>query len=154
MKKKQLFILLLLVALTTAGCQKEPEASFVTNASEYIAGDIVHLTNTSGNADSYIWAMPDGRKLTTTNADYQIDSNYGFGTLTFILEAFSKNGSKTSSATRSVDIIPASTFAVDSTNFSYHPLNVISKAFGNNWAIYGYTGLTQFPGLTYSIADG
>ena len=70
MKKSKTLFLLLLIAITICTCRKPPVASFTTNLSEYIAGDTVHLINTSQNGYSYEWTMPDGNKVTTTNADF------------------------------------------------------------------------------------
>lgn len=129
-------IIILFIAVIFSSCVKQPEASFVTDLSEYSAGEIVHLTNTSSDANSYIWMMPGGQIVRTTNADYQIDPNFGFGTLTFILNA-SLDGRKASSFTRTVDVIPSSVFSVDSSNFSYSPNSILSKPYLNNrWWIY------------------
>lgn len=135
MKKLNLIILTLVIALAIESCYKKPEASFTTSKSEYIAGDTVHLKNTSSNGHSFLWALPDGRKLTTTNVDYLIPTNQGFAQLTFILNAYSRREKKSSSVTKTVDVIPSSMFGVDNTYNIYYPLNVSSQPFGNNWRI-------------------
>ncbi|MBI4945390.1 MAG: hypothetical protein HY840_03195 [Bacteroidetes bacterium] len=135
--KKTKTILIVLSIISIVGCQQNPTASFTANKSEYIAGDTVHLTNTSANGHSYLWTMPDGTTLTTTNADYLIPANQGFATLTFALEAFSKNGKKNNSVSQSIAVIPASVFSIDG-SYSYNPINVAGSPYGKNWQITAY----------------
>jgi hypothetical protein len=50
---KGLLIVTTIISLTS--CQKQPSGDFNTDKSEYIAGDVVKLTNTSVDASSYKW---------------------------------------------------------------------------------------------------
>ena len=158
MKKFKTIFLYLTGIIALVSCRKQPEASFTTNLDEYIAGDSVHLINTSLNGNSYQWTMPDGSNATSTNADFLINPNFGFGTLTFILEADSKKEKKSDWASKSVAVIPASFFSIDSgltpTNFSYRPVKVDSKFYSpNDWWITAVVDpyITQAP--SYSVAN-
>ena len=62
---KSLLIATAVILLTS--CQKQPSADFSTDKSEYIAGDVVKLTNSSTDGSSYKWIMPDGQTNTSTN---------------------------------------------------------------------------------------
>ena len=128
------------IIITIVGCQKEPTASFITDKNVYVSGDTVHLTNTSTNANSYLWTMPDGVTLTTNNTDYITNVNQGFGTLTFKLEAFSNNGKKNNTATESVAVIPAPIFYYNNNPPNrLHPSNISCALSGNNWLINVFT---------------
>ncbi len=127
----------LLFVITIVSCQQEPTARFVTDKSEYIAGETVHLTNTSSDGSSFQWTMPDGQTLNTNNADYLINVNDSFETLTFKLEAFSKNGKKTSSESKDVAVIPSSVFYVN--NFEVRPLIISEFVYRNNYYIAAKT---------------
>ena len=85
-------------------CQKQPEASFTTDKNEYIAGETIKLMNTSTDAASYKWTFPDGTTGTVANYDYVTNATTPEGTLTFKLEAFSKNGKKDDETTNTVNI--------------------------------------------------
>lgn len=99
---KRILFGLTLIALTS--CQKQPSADFTTDKTEYIAGDVVKLTNTSGDANKFKWTFPDGQTNAAENVDYTTAENQTDGTLTFKLEALSKNGKKTDEATKTVSI--------------------------------------------------
>ncbi len=96
--------LLLIVALFFAACQKQPTANFNTDKTTYTAGDVMHLTDASSNAYSWLWTTPDGNTYTTQNLDFPTDSEDIGGNKTFILEVFSKNGSKNSSTSKSITL--------------------------------------------------
>jgi hypothetical protein len=96
--------ILLLAQVIFSSCNKQPAADFKTDKTEYIAGDVVKLTNSSIDAKSYKWTMPDGQTSASANLDYTLASNLSDGTLTFKLEAISKKGNKTSEATKLVTV--------------------------------------------------
>src|ERR1035437_6341837 len=147
MKKFKTIIPALLVAITISSCYKKSEASFTTNKSEYIAGDTLHLKNTSTNGHSYLWALPNGDKVTSANVDYLIPRNQGFDKLTFILNAYSRREKKSSTVSNTVNVIPSSVFAVDSPAYSYYPLNVYGRSYsdwrGSWWEITANVGNYQ-----------
>ncbi len=150
MKKFKSIIFIAVIAVFITACQKQPEASFTTNLSEYIAGDIAHLTNTTIDGYSYIWTMPDRTTAISSNADYQINSSIGFATLTFKLDAFSKNGKKTSSVSKSVAVIPASIFSVDSCSTCIrYPFSISSGMVGSNWVIQA--SIDRFDGMYHVL---
>jgi len=104
MKIKPLLLATSLVAITFTSCQKQPEATFATDKSEYVAGETVKLSNTSADANSYKWTMPDGQIAKSIDVTYKIDEKQKDGTLTFKLEAFSKNAKKDDETTKTVKI--------------------------------------------------
>ena len=96
---RNLLYVLMLLIFVTCGCQKQPTASFTLNKSEYKVGEIVLITNTSVDAFSYHWTLPDGSTSTAQTPSY-ITSKHDRDVLTFRLIAESKNGKKTSEATQ------------------------------------------------------
>ena len=92
------FLLLALV-----GCQKEPNANFDTDKTNYNPGEVVVLTNTSTNGDSYKWKMPNGTYEYTKNASFQIPIDQEPGVLSFELTA--NNKSKTDRIIKTVTIV-------------------------------------------------
>lgn len=153
MIKKTGLFLLGIFSMLAFSCQKQPEASFTTDKTEYIAGETIQLQNTSADAQSYQWTMPDGQMTTSTNANYSINRTWGFGTLNFELKAESKNGKKTSTAYHSVNFIPASTFSIDSTAFVYYPINVTTGINTGNWQINAWYAPYQPQGISYNDAN-
>ena len=104
---KKLIVLSVLTVLTLVGCQKQPKADFSTDKSTYISGETIHLTNTTLNGKSFKWTMPDGQILNSESVDYTTSQNNGNTPLLFKLEAFSKNGKKTSEVAKSIPMSPA-----------------------------------------------
>jgi len=135
--------LLIAFALLLASCQKQPVASFITDKTEYEAGDTVHLTNTSENGHSYIWTMPDGSKQTTKDATYIVDANVLYEKLTFQLEADSKHERKKGFAVKQVlaTIKPLeliNSFTMDNHPYTSHWGNSNPSAqfvYGDNWGL-------------------
>jgi len=104
---KKVFTKLMAIAIATTvlvGCQKQPEASFTTDKTSYIAGETVKLTNTTVNGDSYKWTFPDGQTGTVENYDYSLPTTLSDGSLTFKLEAFSKNKKKVNEISKTVTV--------------------------------------------------
>jgi PKD repeat protein len=96
--------LLLLALLLFAACQKQPTANFNTDKTLYYAGETVHLTDASTNAQHWYWTMPDGTYKTGQTVDYVIDTNDLGGNETFALTVTSKNGNKLSTISKTVQI--------------------------------------------------
>ncbi|MEI7597346.1 MAG: hypothetical protein WCK02_16475 [Bacteroidota bacterium] len=131
MKKNNFFILIALVAVISS-CQKQPEASFTTDKSSYMAGEVVRLTNTSMDADSYVWTTPDGQVSTSANVNFTSSDSWGACSKVFKLEAFSKNGKKTDVVTKVVSFTEAigkvSFWNVTSDNIVNVTINNITKS--------------------------
>ena len=98
------FIALLSLILVFYSCQKQPVADFTTDKTEYFAGDTIKLTNTSADAYKYKWTMPDNQTSNATNVNYYTPESSNDGSMTFTLEAMSKNSKKKDEATKSVTI--------------------------------------------------
>ncbi|MBC7411014.1 MAG: hypothetical protein H7331_00980 [Bacteroidia bacterium] len=91
------------VMLITA-CQKQPSAEFTTDKTNYVGGDVIQLTNLSVDASKYKWTLADGQTSTSANVDYKTGEDWVNGNLTFKLVATSKNGKKSSEASKTVSI--------------------------------------------------
>lgn len=100
---KNSYLVLILLALF-ASCQKTPTANFDTDKALYIAGETIKLTNRSLNGSTYIWTLPDGSTVSTENYDYKTNDQAPSGKLTIKLEAKSRNGKKTDSIFKLVNI--------------------------------------------------
>ena len=104
MKKIIKALFTVIAVLSISSCQKTPVASFTTDKSEYVAGETIKLTNTSLDGETYKWTFPDGTTGTIANYDYITNETDPTATLTFKLEAFSKNGKKTNETSKTVNI--------------------------------------------------
>ena len=71
---------------------KQPVSNFSFDKAEYIAGEIIRITNTSVDASSYTWTLPDGTTTKSKDLDYTTAANIGNANLNFKLEAYSKGG--------------------------------------------------------------
>jgi uncharacterized protein (TIGR02145 family) len=89
--KRTLILKIVTIAIVFSSCQRQISADFLSDKSEYVAGDIVKLTNKSTNAKTYKWTLPDGQVTTSEHVDYPILLTQKDGSLTFKLEAISKN---------------------------------------------------------------
>ncbi len=146
MKNLTSTFLSLAIILTITGCASDPKASFISDKGAYNKGETIHLTNTSSDAYSYIWTMPDGSTLTSQNADYMIDTNQSFGNRTFTLQVFSKNGKKSNSVSNSIPveivaIIKDSAIEWGTAINTKSPINdlyIYSFSNGNNWILEFY----------------
>jgi len=106
-------------------CQRQPSADFTTDKNSYTAGETVKLTNTSVDASKYKWTMPDGQTSSSENVDYTISENTPDGTLTFTLEAISKNGNKSDEAVKTVSVEAAEgQLMVWTSNSNVNPISV------------------------------
>lgn len=112
---KKVFTKLMAIAITATvlvGCQKQPEANFTTDKDSYAAGETVKLTNTTVNGYTYKWTFPDGQTGSVENYDYSLPTTLNDGTLTFRLEAFSKNKKKVDEISKSVTVKAATGNAI------------------------------------------
>lgn len=62
------------------------------------------MTNKSTNAKTYKWTLPDGQTTTSEHVDYPIVLTQPDGSLTFKLEAVSKNEKKSDEALKSFSL--------------------------------------------------
>jgi hypothetical protein len=123
--KKKLILITAAFTIILSSCQKQPSADFTTDKSQYQGGDVVMLTSTSVDAKSYKWTLPDGQTSSKSNLNYTLASNQGDATLTFKLEAISKNGKKTDDATKIITVKAASGQAlIWTSNSSADPISV------------------------------
>jgi hypothetical protein len=104
MKKVIKALFTAIAVLSISSCQKTPVAGFTTDKTEYVAGETIKLTNTSTDAETFKWTFPDGTTGTVANYDLVTNDTDPAATLTFKLEAFSKNGKKTSETTKTVTL--------------------------------------------------
>ena len=81
-------VLSIAFALTFAGCQKQPTASFSTDKKTYIAGETIHCYDFSTDAYIWKWTMFDGSTYTSEYLNYVIDSK-AYGNKTIALEVAS-----------------------------------------------------------------
>ena len=118
-------IALTLTVTIISSCQKQPSADFTTDKSTYIAGDVVKLTNTSIDGSTFKWTLPDGQTSASKNLDYTLNVNQQDATLSFKLEAISKNGSKTDEATKLIAVKAATGQAtIWTSNSNVNPISV------------------------------
>jgi uncharacterized protein (TIGR02145 family) len=125
--KKTLIVIIATFGILISSCQRQITADFVSDKSEYDAGDIVKLTNKSTNAKTYKWTLPDGQTTTSEHVDYPILLTQPDGSLTFKLEAISKNEKRTDDVTKS--------FIVKKTvvTFDGYTYSIIELANGQAW---------------------
>ena len=90
LRRQNVILTLATFAIAFSSCQRQISASFLSDKTEYDAGDIVKLTNKSTNAKTYKWTLPDGQIATSEHVDFPIALSQQDGSLTFKLEAFSK----------------------------------------------------------------
>ena len=91
MKSKISILIVCAFVFTLYGCQKEPTASFTTNKSSYVAGEKIICTNTSVNAETFLWTYSDGQQNSAKDVSYTTSSNMA-GEFTIELKCYSKNG--------------------------------------------------------------
>jgi PKD repeat protein len=100
-------IILFLIAFSVA-CKKEeeakPVADFTFDKTEYMAGELIRLTNTSVNAETFRWTLPDGTTSRDQNPSFQTAKSQEASNPTFKIEAFSKSGDKTDYIVKSISL--------------------------------------------------
>lgn len=108
-KISSLSILLATVLFTTT-CKKkateetQPSADFTAGKVEYQAGETIELTNTSKDASTYRWTLPNGITDKSKDLSYPTDPNQPDGSVFFKLEAISKGGLKSDYVVKQVFI--------------------------------------------------
>lgn len=124
--------ILFVLVIVLAGCSTDPEANFVFDKNQYFDGETIVLTNTSLNASSFLWTLPDGRLTTSNNLSYVVPDNFS-GDLQFKLEAFSENGRKNGEISKNVKVVMRGDCVFYSYNYSkiIVTLNNISREITN-----------------------
>ena len=95
---------LAIIAVACVGCAKNPKAAFTTDKDVYARGETMLMSNQSENAETYHWTV--SNSLSEFNSrEPEIPASVA-GECVITLKAFSKNNSKTNSASRTVTITP------------------------------------------------
>lgn len=102
--KKVVFVVLVSILFS---CNKQPVVSFTRDKSYYMSGDVVKLTNTSKDAKTYLWQLPDGKTSTGKDVEFTLSSDPIYESLKTTLTGYSKNGKQTAIATDYIEVIPA-----------------------------------------------
>ena len=152
--RKVYILLTLLGSIVLTNCSQQPVASFKTNKTVYTGGETVYLTNTSIDADSYMWILPNQSPSYSRDAQYFIPNNM-YGNLEFTLIAYSKNKKKESSTSRTVTVNLAkgnAVFWMSSGKYTVtvslqNMTNKITKNYSSNPGC-GADGCANFNGLT------
>jgi hypothetical protein len=124
LKPKGVLALILTIALLST-CkkkkeeEKQPTASFSTDKTEYLAGETIILTNTSTDAKTYRWTMPDGQTVKSKDASYTTDPAGGDESLQFKLEAISESGNKSDYEVKNVNLKRGTAWLVLSKQLGY-----------------------------------
>lgn len=105
-----------LFLLSMVSCQKQPVASFSVSTNSINKGEKVTFTNTSVDADTYIWDFGDGSKSTETSPTHTYTIA---GTFAATLTASSTNGEKKDIATTTITVNNASEAAINGTKNIY-----------------------------------
>jgi uncharacterized protein (TIGR02145 family) len=129
--KKKLIIIIATLGIVFSSCQRQITADFISDKSEYDAGDKVKLTNKSTNAKIYKWTLPDGQTTTSEHVDYPIALTQSDGSLTFKLEAISKNEKKSDEALKSITVKAAQPDTV--VTFDGYTYSIVEYPNGQAW---------------------
>ncbi len=120
-------------------CEKKASADFETDKTEYMAGEIVKLTNKSTSGNTFEWIMPNGEKATTKDAEYIIPFNTGFDEVSFNLTTKSKGHCIRNSKTLTVNVMPGSwwmeTSTITSLSTTYVPYLITGSDDLSNYKI-------------------
>lgn len=131
-KFKIISLVVLGASVLFSTCKKEtdplydeslPTADFKMDKGEYAPGDIVHLTNTSSNAETYKWTFPNG--ATSNNKDELYYTTLQTGNLPIKLEAISKSGLKRDYTVKLANVkIPNGKVTIHGGSTSMHGSNI------------------------------
>ena len=137
LKTGSILILAMAFTLLFDGCKKEvlPTAGFTYEPTEVMQYNEVQFTNTSADADSYLWDFGNGQTLTDANP---LVTFLTAGTVTVKLTATNGDGSNTTEQTITVNP-PDNHYMLDDTKF----------AIDNSMFWYSAMGSTYIRLLTY-----
>lgn len=108
----------LLIALVTFGCSKQPTANFTTDKTEYTQGETVICTNLSTDGESFTWTLPSGQISNSKDLNFSTSTSMSPGTYNMTLQVFSKNEKKSATLTKSFVLKQASASLVVYTSLS------------------------------------
>lgn len=127
--------------------EKVPVAEFITDKPEYIAGETVQLINTSTDAETYRWTLPNGATTKSKDVSFATASSTFDTKVLFKLEAISKSGLKSDYVVKEITVrTPTGTLMLFN-----------SFSLTQNRSIYidtVYYGAFSFPGAQSSPACG
>lgn len=109
LKISKITLLLTSVLLGTT-CKKkateetQPSADFTAGKAEYLAGETIELSNTSSDAATYRWTLPNGTTSKSKDISFATDANQSDGVVTFKLEAIAKGGLKSDYVVKQVSV--------------------------------------------------
>ncbi len=81
-------------AVTEVAEEKVPMADFTFSKSEYLSGETIELTNTSTDAETVRWTLPDGITSKSNSVSFPTQTGLLDYWATFRLDAISKSGTK------------------------------------------------------------
>ena len=104
--KKSIFktVSMFAIVVVSFSCNKQPAAEFTTDKTEYIQGETVVCTNQSLEGETFKWTFPDGQTSSSKDVNFILSNTITPGVYSIKLEAISKKGNKTSSATKSFSV--------------------------------------------------
>jgi PKD repeat protein len=118
--KKLLYISIFILTFTQCDKKEEPQhekepevqpeelrptAAFTFNKEIYASGEVIIATNTSTNAASVKWTLPDGTTSSENTLSYSTSATADNLALTFKLEAYSASGNKTDYIIKNVQVV-------------------------------------------------
>ncbi len=106
--------LVFVLSILFYSCEKKASADFETDKTEYMAGEIVKLTNKSTSGSSFQWILANGQTSTEKNTEFIINPNLGFDEVSITLIAKSNSYCKRNSLTKKIKVIPKSYFTLSS----------------------------------------
>lgn len=129
----------LLIALVTFGCSKQPTANFTTDKTEYTQGETVICTNLSTDGESFTWTLPSGQISNSKDLNFSTSTSMSPGTYNMTLQAFSKNEKKSAIVNKSFLLNQASgqlTIWTSRPNISPISVKVDGTNYGTNTLYY------------------
>ena len=101
---RQYSVLIILTMLSS--CRRTPVANFTCDKSQYTIGDVIHLTNTSSNSDSYKWTGTGiTGEITTRDLDLVTKSTEIYN---ITLTVYSKGKKRSSKKAQGISVIKPS----------------------------------------------
>jgi hypothetical protein len=134
-------------ATEEAAAEKLPSADFTFDKAQYNAGETINLTNTSSDATSFRWTLPNGTTSKSKDLSYPTSIYMGDALLQFKLEAFSKSGFKSDYTVQQIYIVATKGKLVlyRFSNWQYNPANYTLMIDGNNYGLVNIPYSTIVP---------
>lgn len=128
--KKLLALLSLIFFFTT--CKKVPVADFNSSKTEYLSGETIELTNTSVDAESIRWTLPDGSTSRENSISYPTQELAVAQKFSFKLEAISKSGTKSDYVVKNITTKVPTGQLVIAQGFNYNDVEAELTIAGEN----------------------